>query len=210
MVTLDNGAVVKSVHGGLIREPNVNSYQLYCQNGMMETGRFKDENKKFNYYQEDEKVCSGKWEKYDPENQIQKEYAEKVKTHGGGDFYATYFFVQKILGKPDGQWSIDVYQAVDMGICGILGWRSAINGNQPVKVPNLRNPEERDAYRNDHACTTLEVAGDQLVPITTHKGYEVPDELFAKLEQYWREGRDANGDMDTHYAGIVDVKKFNK
>lgn len=55
-----------------------------------------------------------------------------------------------------------------MGICGLLAYRSALNGNIPVRVPDLRDPKERDAYRNDHACTTPEVAGDQLLPVTSH------------------------------------------
>ena len=93
-----------------------------------------------------------------------------------------------------------------MGICGILAWRSALNGNQPVDVPNLRNPEERDAYRNDHACTTPEVAGDQLLPQTSYK--DVPkctDEMYDKLKKYWQEGKNANGDPDLIYSAILDV-----
>ena len=76
--------------------------------------------------------------------------------------------VHQILGNPDGEWAIDVYQAVDMGICGILAHRSILAGNQPIRVPNLRNKEERDAYRNDHACTNPRVAGDQVVPCSSY------------------------------------------
>ena len=81
-----------------------------------------------------------------------------------------------------------------MGICGILAWRSAINGNIPIDVPNLRNPEERDAYRNDHACTTPAVAGDQLVPVTSFPHDPVPAEIFEKAKQLWLDDKDANGD----------------
>ncbi|MEA4889421.1 MAG: Gfo/Idh/MocA family oxidoreductase [Clostridiaceae bacterium] len=59
MVTLDNGAVVKSVHGGLTREGASQwNYQIYCQNGMMESGRFREQ-KNLHMYQEGPGVCRG-------------------------------------------------------------------------------------------------------------------------------------------------------
>ncbi len=204
MVTLENGAVVKSIHGGLKREPGSVNYQVYCEKGMMESGRF-DENNVFNYYQEGDKLCEGEWKKYNPEADIQAEMVKNFEGHGGSDFYATYFFIQKILGNEDGKWSIDVYTAVEMGICGILAWRSILNGNVPIAVPNLRNKEERDAYRHDHACTTPEVAGDSLLPKTTYDLPEIPDEFYKHVENLWREGKNMNGDKDTIYSAILDV-----
>lgn len=96
-----------------------------------------------------------------PEKFVSAELAKNsgVATHGGSDFYPTHFFIEKILGHEDGKWSIDVYQAVDMGICGILAFRSILNGNTPVRVPDLRNRDERDAWRHDNACTNAAVAG---------------------------------------------------
>ena len=188
MVTLDNGAVVKSIHGAFTRENAGKwNFQIYCQNGMMESARF-NEQKNFHMYKEGAEVCKGTWKKYDPVIEIARPYALKgtdMRVHGGADFYATYFFIEKILGNPDGQWSIDVYQAVDMGICGLLAWKSAVNGNIPIRVPNLRNPEERDAYRNDHACTTPSVAGDQMMPITTYPHDPVPAEKYEEVRQMW-------------------------
>ena len=111
----------------------------------------------------------------------------KLNTHGGGDFYPTHLFIEKILGKPDGRWAIDVYQAVDMGICGILAFRSILNGNQPVKVPDLRDPAQRDAYRNDRACTDPKVAGDQLLPCSSYPERVIPDEESEALRARWLE-----------------------
>lgn len=204
MVTLENGAVVKSIHGGLKREPSRNLYTVYCDKGVMESNHLRGE-PAFNRYQESEKLCVGNWERYDPECDIQPELVAKFASHGGSDFYSTYFFIQKILGKPDGKWSIDVYTALDMGICGILAWRSVLNGNAPMTVPNFRNPAEREAYRNDRACTTPEVAGDQLVPKSTFGGKEVPQETYDRMKRLWQEGKNANGDPDGVYSKILDV-----
>lgn len=188
MVTMENGAVFKSIHGALKREPSSVNYELYCEKGMMESGRF-SENKKFNLYKEGEELCKGEWEKYDPDSAVAKDArdATGVSTHGGSDFYPTHCFIEKILGGEDGKWSIDVYKAVDMGICGILAYRSVLAGNEPIPVPDLRNKNERDAYRNDHACTTPEVAGDQLLPVTSFPEYQdpLPDEVYDRVREKW-------------------------
>jgi len=73
-----------------------------------------------------------------------------------------------------------------------LAYRSILNGNIPVKVPNLRDKSERDAYRNDHACTNPEVAGDQLLPVSPYFDVDsIPDEDFEKCRQLWLEGKNA-------------------
>ncbi len=202
MVTLENGAVVKSLHGWLKRKPDRNYYSIYCEKGLMESAA-SPENKKFNSYKEfEDKFCRGEWENYDPEKFIQPELAGKVTTHGGSDFYATYFFIQKILGKPDGKWSIDVYKAVSMGICGILAWRSTVNGNIPIEVPDLSKPELRDKYRNDNACTNPKIAGDQLMPVTTFEPKTVPDEVYDNARKLWQAGLTANEEEDTVYKNL--------
>ena len=78
-----------------------------------------------------------------------------------------------------------------MGICGILAYRSILGGNIPVKVPNLRNPEERDAWRNDNACTNPAVAGDQLLPVSSYPDPGIPDEVYDRVRRLWLEGKNA-------------------
>lgn len=77
------------------------------------------------------------------------------------------------------------------GFAGILAFRSILNGGVPIDVPNLRNPEERDAWRQDNACTDPAVAGDQLLPLTAYPEADVPDEVYERVRQLWLEGRDA-------------------
>ncbi len=202
MVTLENGAIIKSLHGGLKREPARNYYQIYCSKGVMES-RAQDSGELFNGYKEDEdKVCIGSWERYNPESFVAPEMAKKFATHGGSDFYATYLFIQKILGKSDGEWSLDVYQAVSMGICGLLAWRSALNGNIPIEVPDFRKKEDRDKYRNDHACTNPKIAGDSVLPRSVYEPTEVPDEVYEKVRALWEQGLDANGKKDEVYCNL--------
>ena len=189
MVTLDNGATVKSIHGALKREPAQTSYKVFGTKGFL--GTCADaEGEKVRLYQESAtQTCAGENRYIVPEKFVSAELAKNsgVATHGGSDFYPTHFFIEKILGHEDGKWSIDVYQAVDMGICGILAFRSILNGNQPVKVPDLRDPAQRDAYRNDRACTDPKVAGDQLLPCSSYPERVIPDEESEALRARWLE-----------------------
>ncbi len=188
MITLENGAVCKSVHGMLKHEPGSINYQVYGDSGMMETGRYNSS--RFNLYKESPEegvYCTGTWDKYVPEEKFLSETQVNNSGHGGADFYPTYFFLQKILGRENGKWCIDVYTAVDMGLCGILAYRSILNGNQPMTIPNFRNKEERDAWRNDNACTTPEVAGDQLLPSSSHEEPELGPEVYEHVRKLWME-----------------------
>ena len=191
MVTLDNGAIVKSIHGGLKREPSSVNYEVYGRKGCMETQRFGTEN--LNVYIEGERACHGDLETYLPEKFVSPELAAGFGTHGGSDFYATHFFIQRILGRPEGiQYSVDVYTAVDMGICGLLAYRSYLAGGAPVDVPDLRDPAQRDAWRHDNACTNPDVAGDQLLPV--FPGLDelgpVPDEAYERIRGLWLAGKE--------------------
>lgn len=188
MVTLDNGAVVKSVHGGLKREPGSVNYEVYGTKGCMETNRFNGD--ELGVYLEGEKLCGGEFERYAPAVRAE---AEQYATHGGSDFFPTHYFLQKILGREDGmKYSIDVYRAVDMGICGILAYRSILNGNIPISVPDFRNPAEREAYRNDNACTNPAAAKDgELLPVTKDGDLQIPAEEYEKMKKLWEEGKRA-------------------
>ena len=78
-----------------------------------------------------------------------------------------------------------------MGICGILAYRSCLQGGVPVDVPDLRDPAQRDAFRNDNACTTPEVAGDQLIPRLPEESTlpRVSDEAFDRIRRMWEAGQ---------------------
>ena len=198
IVTLDNGAIVKSVHGHLKREPGSVNYEVYGTRGSMESERFPASGREgkpaeLHFYQEGDKLCIGENESYVPENHVSAEMARKFSSHGGADFFPTHFFIEKILGNPEGEkYSIDVYTAVDMGLCGILAYRSVLYGNKPYKIPNFRNREERDAWRGDIKCTNPKIAsGDDLLPCNPAGNKEYPDSVYEEVRQIWLSGKNA-------------------
>lgn len=191
MLTLDNGAIVKSIHGHLKREPGSVNYEVYGTKGSMESQRFaptaaEGQPDELQVYCEGDTLCKGTTEKYAPKKFVRADLAERYSTHGGSDFYATHFFIEKILGREEGlKYSIDVYTAVDMGICGILAYRSMLNGGMPMEIPNLRNPAERDAWRNDNACTNPAIAGDQLLPCYPSGNNTYSDAVYENVRRMW-------------------------
>lgn len=198
IVTLDNGAICKSVHGSLKREPGCHPYRIYGTKGCMETQLFPDHvmaegeewKQQVMVYREGEEVCKGETEIYAPDLSRFSEIFQSGRGHGGSDFFPTHYFIEKILGREEGQhYSLDVYQAVDMGIVGILAYRSALAGGQPMDVPNLRNPEERDAWRGDNRCTNPKVAsGDDLLPCAPEGNIEYSPETYERVRQMWLDG----------------------
>lgn len=190
MLVLENGAIAKSVHGGLKREPGSINYEVYGTRGSMETNRFDDDT--LQVYMEGDKVCKGTLERYKPQKFVDAELAETVASHGGSDFYATHFFIQKILGRQSGlDYSIDVYQALDMGICGLMAIRSILDGNKPYDIPNFRNKEEREPFRYDNICTNPAVAGPDVIPCTINDVPRATDEELEQVRKWWLAGQDA-------------------
>lgn len=190
IATMENGAVFKSINGWLKREPGSVVYQLYGKKGFMQSS-YGGDMQVFNLYKESDRLCHGDWQHYEPVNPIAAEAAKKFPGHGGSDFFPTHFFIEKILGREDGKWSIDIYQALDMGLPGLLAFFSILEGNQPIEVPNFRNPEEREKWRFDKRCTNPAVAGpEQLLPSSAYGSHEnIPDEVYEHMKELWQAGK---------------------
>jgi predicted dehydrogenase len=164
MVTLENGGIIKSIHGNLYK--NSVWYSMYGAKGRMESAREDAQNGgvKRIYVNCDEHA--GEYAKKDPET-YEPTYDVLADTkgygHGGSDFYSMYFFVEKILGNKDAD-TIDVYEAMDMFLPGMFAYRSILKGGIPMEIPNLRDKAIREQWRNDTACTDPKAAGDMLLP----------------------------------------------
>ena len=179
IVTLENGAILKSLHGvGCSR--NSVWYSIYGSEGRLESAREDVMNGGVTalYTNLTERNPNSLPRMYYPRDEFSEKAGESG--HGGSDFYTTYNFIAKILGYPDAD-IVDVYEALDMFLPGLLGYRSILNGGVPVAIPNLRNPEERDAFRNDTACVDPAVAGDQLIPSYSKGNPQIPDSVYETL-----------------------------
>lgn len=188
IVQMDNGATVKSLHGHLKREPSSIWYSIYGKKGMMESDRWSDGVSKVHVYREGNSLTDNEVS-YKPKPLLETELSKATSGHTGSDFYTMHYFLEKILGRPNGEESIDVYQALDMGLPGILAYRSILNGNIPIEVPDLRNVNRREIYRNDNWCTNSKIAGDNVPPLCSFESPEIPDSTYEKVRKMWEENQ---------------------
>lgn len=182
MLTLENGALLKALQFGIKHNDPGNNYQL---NG--DLGALKDlhDGRLATYFEEAGKMEEGVHDIITPEPLIA---AAADSGHGGADFYTTHFFINSILGDEMAkEYAVDVYQAVDMCIPGILGYKSIANGNASIEIPDLRDPAQRDKYRNDTFCSFPKIAGDMYVSHNLTGTPEPSDEVYEKVRKMWQE-----------------------
>ncbi|MCK9265657.1 Gfo/Idh/MocA family oxidoreductase [bacterium] len=177
---MDNGAIVKAVHGGL--RGHGNWVRIHCNRGLMENLRVGDSN-----------MLRVRKEPFDknPDEPIEKIYKPEFPSyardagkygHAGGDFFTNYFFAQAI--KTGEQPYLDVYKGVAMSITGILAYRSALNDSNTLEVPDLRKKSERAKYAKDDWNPD---------PTRYKEGYPLPSIL---------------GDIKPSKEGVVFAKKI--
>ena len=177
MITLDSGALLKSVHGV---GPARNSiwYSIYGEKGRMESPR--------------EDAGMGAAQKVyinvddmptmlvEPTDEAARQSG--IQGHGGSDYHTMHHFLAKLRGEEDAQ-IVDVYEALDMFLPGMFAYRSILAGNQPQRIPDLRDQRQRDAWRGDTFCTNSSIAGNQLAPSYGKGNPAIPAENYEKLHQ---------------------------
>ena len=182
IVTLNNGAMLKSLHFN-IKSTRHSNYQL---NGDLGGVQDLGDGRIAVYTEKPGENCRGEYRTYTPAPIVA---GTENSGHGGGDFFTTYYFIRSILGDEEArERAIGVYDAVDMCMPGTLGYRSIVMGNRPIKLPNLRNKEERDAWRNDTFTTFPESAGDQYVSNNVQEQIDIPDSVFDEVRRRWEAG----------------------
>ena len=186
MVTLENGGIVKSIHGGLYKDSVW--YTLYGSKGRLESVRYDTdvpEMVKRMFVNAD--AYEGEYPEINIKDYIlEREFDEIAKDfgHGNSDFYIMYNFVRKIQGYEDAD-TIDVYEAMDMFLPGLFAYRSILAGGIPMEIPNLRDKAVRELWRNDTACSDKRVAGDMYFPSFSKGIPDIPDEVYAKEREKW-------------------------
>ncbi len=185
MVTLENGGIIKSVHGGLYK--NSIWYSMYGSKGRMESAREDAGTGDVYKIYVNVDAFSGDYgkdnvESYNPV--IDAKADVEGFGHGGSDFHSMYQFIEKIKGEKDSD-IIDVYEAMDMFLPGMFAYRSILNGGIPMEIPNLRDKSVRELWRNDTACTDPKVAGDMLLPVFSKGNPEIDDGVYEHMKALW-------------------------
>lgn len=186
MVTLENGAIVKSVHGDVSR--NSIWYTVYGANGRVESAREDAQNgdisRVYTNIGAGDDTMDSPVKTYEPKDALSD--VSQAYGHGGSDYYVMWNFIEKLRGNPQAE-TIDVYEALDMSIPGLLAWRSILQGGAPMDIPNFRYKWIRERYRYDMACSDPRVAGDQLLPSYSKGNPPIAPEAYERLRRLWEE-----------------------
>ncbi len=186
MLTLENGAVVKSIHGHLYR--NNIWYFVSGSKGAMESERNITRNGEIARIHVSYDENEGD---YAPEvpvsyNPLQKDYKRaRPFGHGGSDYYAMYNAIEHIAGNDAD--IIDVYEALDMFLPGLFAYFSILDGGVPKDIPNLRDKSVRDEYRSDTRCTDPKAAGNMLLPCKKDGNPDIPQAVYDNMRKKWME-----------------------
>lgn len=174
IVELDDGSFLKSLHGNLKR-PWVTRVHLFGTRGSIESRNAGE----FTVYRENEAATG-----YNDFDTLQ---GAMSPVPGVGEAivqtpeaFILAAFSGAIRGDADlAQYSLDVYQALDMFLPGIFAYRSILEGGSPVVIPDFRNPADRDRFRHDNRCTDPGVAaGDDLLPSYSREEIVISDSVY--------------------------------
>ncbi len=185
MVTLENGAIIKSIHGGLYRDSIW--YSVYGDKGRMESAREDAENGNVSRIYINADSYEGEYASSPvlsymptrPMHEIAKDFG-----HGGSDYYSMWNCIESLKRNPEAD-VIDVYDALDMFLPGLCAYFSILDGGKPVEIPNMRDKATRDKYRHDTRCTDPNVAGDMLLPCYSKGNPDIPDQIYQKIKEKW-------------------------
>ncbi len=178
MITFENGGIMKNINGCFL---NGNSiwYCLYGSKGKMESER---EGKNTRGVDAINVEIAGE----EKQNYLVKGDDSLAQYgHNGSDYFTVYNFIEAINGNKNAD-IIDVYEALDMFLPGMFAYRSILQDGKKMKIPNLRNKEERDLYRNDTACIDPNVAGDMLLPTTSLGTPEIDKAVYDNMREAWK------------------------
>ena len=175
MITLENGAIIKSIHGDLCK--NSIWYSFYGTKGRMESAR--EDSKQgdiytlYTNYDSCEGVFDGEVIKLTPKD----EFADKAEGlgHARSDYYPMHYFIEACKGNKSAK-IIDVYAAVDMTLPGIYAYYSVLDGGTPKTIPDLRLKQERDKVRDDDRRPGRDL------PTYSKGELDIDDSVYEKLK----------------------------
>lgn len=183
MITLENGALLKSAHGVGPSKDSV-WYSIYGSKGRMESARedaaLENEGVQTLYVNCDKNEGDNKSVSVNTctADSLSKDSGDAG--HGGSDYYIMHHLVEKLRGNRNAD-IIDIYEALNMFLPGMFAYYSVLEGGKPMDIPDLRNKRERDIWRNDTRCTDPAAAGDMLLPSYSKGNPEIPQSTYDYL-----------------------------
>lgn len=152
----DDGALFRFT--GCTAMGSRSGYRIVGENGSAETGRAVGDQVYLTY--QPWLIPDGK--------SVSQLYAPNVPEpangagHGGGDYFVATHFVNYLKGEEDA--FFDVYRSATMSAVGILGWRSCLENGKPYRIPDFRDPAQREPLREDALSPFPDENGNVTLP----------------------------------------------
>ena len=183
IITLENGALLKSIHGVGPAEYSL-WYSCLGDRGKLESERCILNEEGYNQLRMKGEPSREEEEGLLCDADADDELAQLAKgySHGGADFYMMYHVCEAVRGNPEADY-IGFYEACDMFLPGLFAYFSVLDGNRPQTIPDLRDKAERDKWRTDVRCTDPAVAGAQLLPSYSKGDPDIPASVYAALRE---------------------------
>lgn len=138
-------------------------YRIGCTKGIAETVRYDGNRIRVAYNGYSKPDDEPRDAVYAPSFPCDADKAAKCG-HSGGDYFVAKQFLEVLAGQREP--FFDVYRATAMASCGILGWRSCLNGGQPYTIPDFHREEDRKLYENDTLSPFPRADGSVDLPCT--------------------------------------------
>jgi hypothetical protein len=187
IMQLDNGGMAKSCNGNF-RRAFLAEYRFITDGGTVETDPYssgkiyvsKPNGRRYTTIEEIHKTYS-----FEGVEIFAAKDMEQMKEFELADVYQLNVFIQSVLGNKDAKkYMIDVYRALDMSTVGILAYRSILNGSTPIRIPNMRNKEEREEYRFDNRSTDSALSkGADLLPSNKNGFISVEPAIYERVKK---------------------------
>ncbi len=179
LMEMSNAGMARSLNTNGLKHPYIASYRIIGEKGSLESS-----DGRVTMYQYDKGFdynITTETPSYTP-------FLHRPnKDHGcisNSDLTGFGYFIARILGDPLGEkYSIDVYQALDMALPGLLGYRSILDKGMPYTVPDLRDHAIRDQYRNDHYCTDPRTPAEYLLPTSKSGTPDVDESIYEAVRE---------------------------
>lgn len=187
MITLENGAVIKSLHGNLDKDSIW--FSVYGSKGRAESAREDAANGGVERIYTNLDEQEGRMVNCPQTYRLTDEDTEKATgtIHDRADYHVMLNFVAAIEGDGTAE-TIDVYEACDMFLPGLFAYFSILDGGKPQAIPDFRKKSDRDKFRSDTRCTTPYKASDMLLPSYSRGKIEIPDEIYKGIRRRYEIG----------------------
>ena len=175
MTQNDDGSVFR-VTGCAAFGAHHKSYRVCGTKGQVENLRGMGTNVMVRYNKWDAPEGFDENNMYEPKWNDPDEELIRKSGHGGADYVTGRYFLDCVRAGKQPEHPFNVYSAVAMSSVAILAHRSVLNGNMPYDIPDFRDKNAREQYRNDRQTPFFGADGSEPnIPCSSVPEYKVSE-----------------------------------